>query len=212
MLGLYLTHPEVTIDPAIPVTDWSLNAAGLVRLQAFAARPWLAAFRRIIASPERKAQETAEVLVRALGVPVETRDAMGENDRSATGYLPGPQFERAADAFFADPDRSFQGWETARAAQARVVAALHRALAGHDLSVPVIFVGHGAVGTLLQQAMSGAPISRNGDQPAGGGCFFAFGLPFGPVQEGWQRMEEGLAAPKGLAPGSELAVFGPVKA
>lgn len=190
MLGLYLTHPEVMVKPGIPVTDWSLSAAGLARVRAFSARPWLAAFRRVIASPERKAQETATVLARAIGVPVETAAGMGENDRSATGYLPGPQFEAAADAFFAHPEISFEGWETASAAQARVVGAIGRALSGHDLYAPVIFVGHGAVGTLLRQAMAGEPISRAGDQFPGGGCVFRFGLPFGPVQGGWQRMED----------------------
>ena len=206
MLGLYLTHPEVTIDPSTPVTDWSLNAAGLARVQGFAARPWLAAFRRIIASPERKAQETAAVLARAFGMPVETAEAMGENDRSATGYLPGPQFEAAADAFFAHPDTSYQGWETARAAQSRVVAALGALLSGHDLSAPLIFVGHGAVGTLLRQAMAGEPISRMGDQRPGGGCLFGFGLPFGPVQGGWQRMEDVTSAPPEFA---QLLALGP---
>ena len=41
MPGLHLTHPDVTIDPNSAVADWWLSAAGLARVQKFAARPWL---------------------------------------------------------------------------------------------------------------------------------------------------------------------------
>ena len=94
----YLTHPQVLIDPAKPVPDWSLNVVGAARVAALAAALGaLSTTRRIISSAEVKALETARPLAEALGVPVEIRPEMHENDRSATGFLPPAEFEAVAD-------------------------------------------------------------------------------------------------------------------
>ncbi|MEO8241319.1 MAG: histidine phosphatase family protein [bacterium] len=187
MLALYLTHPQVTIDPARPVAQWGLNEIGRARLSALAARPWLARITRILSSSETKATQTAALLRPDL--PVEIHADLGENDRTATGFLPGAAFETAADAFFAHPDASFRGWETARTAQNRVLTTVRRCLTGHGHDHPVLFVGHGAVGTLLRQALAKEPISRRGDQPAGGGNIFAFHLADMSILAGWAAME-----------------------
>ncbi|MEZ5798094.1 MAG: histidine phosphatase family protein [Paracoccaceae bacterium] len=108
----YLTHPQVAITPETDVRRWSLDDRGRARVLALAASPGaLSATQRVISSDETKAQETAGPLARALGLTVETRPGLHENDRSATGFLPPDAFERAADAFFAAPDHSFRGWE-----------------------------------------------------------------------------------------------------
>jgi len=189
----YLTHPQVRIDPAVPVTDWSLSPQGAARVAALAGSGALAGTRRVIASAEVKAQETAAPLAAALGCAVETRPAMHENDRSATGFLPPAEFEKVADAFFATPETSVRGWETARAAQARIVAEVQTCLAVHQ-GGDVLFVGHGAVGTLLWCALAGQPISRRHDQLPGGGCCFAF-TPGCAPQTGWAPMEQLWQAP-----------------
>lgn len=175
MTAYYLTHPQVQIDPAIPVPQWSLSPAGRARIEAILARPWLSSLRRIVSSGERKAIETAELIGMSIGTAVEIKPDMGENDRSATGFITPDKFEAAADAFFANPDASWNGWETARAAQARIVSAVHEALNEHDAKSPVLFVGHGAVGTLLKCHLAGRPVSRREDQPGGGGNIYAFG-------------------------------------
>lgn len=190
MTGLlrYLTHPQVQIDPAVPVPDWGLSAQGHARVAALAMAPaGLAGTTRVIASAEAKAQQTALPLARALSLPVETRPLMHENDRSATGFLPPDRFEQAADAFFARPDHSHKGWETARAAQARIMAEWAACLRTHP-GGDILIVGHGAVGTLLWCHLSGLPISRQHDQPAGGGHLFTAPLN-GPPLTGWEPME-----------------------
>lgn len=176
MIGYYLTHPQVVIDPSVPVPDWSLSAVGRSRMEALAGRSWLATVRRIVSSDERKAVETAELLAVGLGLEVEQRPDMGENDRSSTGFLPPDQFEAAADAFFADSETSWNGWERAVDAKARMVAAVEAVLGDGAAHGPMLFVGHGAVGTLLKCAFAGRDISRREDQPAGGGNIFAFRL------------------------------------
>ena len=97
---------------------------------------------------------------------------LGENDRSATGFLPPAEFEQMADAFFANPGESVRGWERAVDAQARIVAAVREVAAEEDGTGDILVSAHGAVGALLRGSLLGAPISRALDQP-GGGCWFA---------------------------------------
>jgi broad specificity phosphatase PhoE len=157
MTIFFVTHPDVAIDPARPVPDWSLSAVGAARMRA------------AVRQPERKANEAAESLAGARGLAFATMAALGENDRSATGYLPKPEFEALADRFFAHPGQSVRGWERALDAQRRIVGAFEAVLAlarpDHDTAI----IAHGAVGALLICALETIPISRGQDQPPGGG-------------------------------------------
>ncbi|WP_270935595.1 histidine phosphatase family protein [Falsiroseomonas oryzae] len=173
---LFLTHPEVVIDPAVPVPRWHLRDSGIAKLRRFAAHPVTAGLTAAWASTECKAIESAAILAGARGIGVRVREDLGENDRSATGFLPPPEFERMADAFFGRPTESVRGWERAADAQARIVAAV-RAVAAEENGVGDILVAaHGAVGALLRGHLLGAPISRALDQPSPG-CWFVVELP-----------------------------------
>lgn len=166
----FITHPEVMIDPEVPVRRWGLTPLGIARMRACAALPEMAAVASVWASTEAKAIEGAGILAGRLGLPVRVREDLGENDREATGYLPEAEFQRTADAFFANPDSSIRGWERAVDAQARIVAAIDAVLAEAPPG-PVAVVAHGGVGALLRAHLAGAPISRAWDQP-GAGCRF----------------------------------------
>jgi broad specificity phosphatase PhoE len=190
LIGVYLTHPQVEIDPGKPVPEWSLSSNGRDRVVDILDRPWLRATRRILSSAERKAVETAELVAEALGLSVETAAEMGENDRSSTGFLEPAAFERAADRFFAEPDLSWNGWERASDAASRITQAVDRLLATHDRKHQVLLVGHGAVGTLLKCRLAGRGISRAEDQPAGGGNIYAFSLANRRLLCDWTPMEE----------------------
>lgn len=189
MLCRYLTHPQIVVDPALDVPRWHLSDAGRARVAALAASGALQGTARIVSSGETKALETAQPLAEALGLTLEVRPAMHENDRSATGFLPPPEFEQVADRFFAEPDSSVRGWETAAAAQARILSEVRRCLARPGTG-DVLFVGHGGVGTLLWCALAGRPISRTHDQgPGGGGNVFGFTWSPSAVLSAWQPME-----------------------
>ncbi len=189
MFAIYLTHPQIRMEPEKPIPNWSLSDTGRARTEQTALSPWVSALRRIVSSDETKALETAAIIARAAGVTVEVLEHSGENDRSSTGFLVPDEFENAADAFFADPERSFRGWERAIDAQARIVSAVAGVLDGHDPSQPIAFIGHGGVGTLLKCHLSGQGISRRHDQPAGGGNLFAFRLADRAVACDWTPME-----------------------
>src|SRR4051794_30421585 len=124
----FVTHPEVAVDPAIPVPRWGLSERGRARMLAFAGDPALAGVRHVWSSAEAKAVEAAGILAGRLGLVARIDEALHENDRSATGFLPPPEFEATADAFFARPQESVRGWERAVDAQARVSAAVNRVL------------------------------------------------------------------------------------
>jgi broad specificity phosphatase PhoE len=189
MFGVYVTHPQVMIDPEIPVPKWGLSALGRQRTEIAAIQPWARSLGRIVSSDETKAIATAEILARPCGIKVEIGDDMGENDRSATGFLVPTEFEKAANWFFAHPHESFCGWERAIDAQARIVAAVDKVLADHDPNLPIAFVGHGGVGTLLKCHLAGTPISRDGDQKGGGGNLYAFRLADRRLLCDWEAMD-----------------------
>src|SRR5262245_31461826 len=93
----FLTHPEVTIDPLVPIAEWQLSPTGLRRMAAAVRRSWIAVIGSVFCSSERKAMDAAGILANHLGLTPVVIEALGENDRSATGYLPKSEFESVAD-------------------------------------------------------------------------------------------------------------------
>ncbi len=162
----YVSHPEVVIDPAVPVPEWGLTEHGQQRATAMLDQPWVPGIGRLVSSAEHKAVELAEIVASALGVPVEQRPATGETDRSATGFVPHEEHERLAEQFFGSPAESASGWERAVDVQRRVVAALADVLADgpHDVMV----AGHGGAGTLLFCHLADVAVDRRLDQPSPG--------------------------------------------
>lgn len=167
---IFLSHPQVIVDRAVPVERWCLSPLGRATLQCFLERGIWPAPDIIWSSMEDKAQETAELLVAQFSCAVKSDIRLGENDRSATGFLPVAEFEHVADQFFAQPDCSVRGWESAADAQARICAVMNEIIAESAKAQhkTVLICGHGATGTLLYCALTGVPISRDYDQPSQG--------------------------------------------
>jgi broad specificity phosphatase PhoE len=186
-----ITHPDVLIDPAVPVPDWPLSPRGRERMTAALALPWIEQVRAIWSSTERKARDGAQILAAHLRLPVKLCPALGEHDRSATGYLPKSEFEAVADAFFARPHDSIRGWERAIDAQHRIVTATTRVLdASRDCGGDVAIIAHGGVGALLLAHLRHTPISRDHDQPPNnGGNFFTFTAATRELQHPWRPID-----------------------
>jgi|SRR5580693_2750225 broad specificity phosphatase PhoE len=185
----FITHPEVVVDPRIPVPQWKLSARGIARTHRMLEQDWVADIGHIVSSEERKAMDMAELLAGHLGLSFATRADLGENDRSATGYLPREEFEATADLFFEHPDQSVRGWEPARDAQARIVGAIDGILEAAP-SVNVAVIAHGGIGALLLCKLKGFPINRADDQPGeGGGNFFVFERPDRALLQGWRPID-----------------------
>lgn len=171
---LFVTHPEVVIDPSVPVPRWPLSAQGLQRMESFAGLLAGLPVTSVWSSSEQKALDGARVLSDALSAPHHIEERLGENDRAATGYIAPPEFWEVVEEFFAHPDRSVRGWETARNAQARIVGGVSRVAANSDGGLTVV-VSHGGVGRLLLAHLLSLQI---GQEPrpgnVGGGCYIEF--------------------------------------
>lgn len=183
---IFITHPEVIVDGQTDVRRWRLSDAGIKRMRSFADGPVPENLTAIWSSTEAKAIESAGILAARLGLGIQVDEMLGENDRSATGFLPPAEFETVADAFFAEPQVSIRGWERAVDAQARVLKATQRILTGHD-NGDIALVAHGAVGSLLLCALLEKPISRAMDQPHQG-HFWTAALPNLRVIHDWKTL------------------------
>jgi len=190
----FITHPDAAIDPGLPIPDWPLNERGRARMRALAARPWISAVRSIFASSERKARDGTQILADVLGISrYDVVDDLGENDRSATGYLPHREFEAMVDAFFAQPQTSVRGWESAVDAQARIIRAIDRIVSQAAGDGNLAIIGHGGTGTLLYCRLARVPIDRRYDQPStNGGNWFAFERASRRLRhDGWRSIDRG---------------------
>lgn len=190
----YISHAQVVQDPEVPVPRWGLNETGRRRVEILATTPWVRSIGRLVSSDETKAVEAATILADQLGLEVEIRPASGETDRSATGYIPPARHDDLARRYFAEPERSADGWERAVDSQRRIVAALA------DLTAPsdgqpqdpdrpdVAAVGHGGVGTLLWCHLAGRTIDQANDQP-GQGHYWTWDRDAGRMLHRWHPID-----------------------
>jgi broad specificity phosphatase PhoE len=187
----FITHPDVVIDPAVPVPRWPLSQRGRERMLAMLEHDWMSGIGSIYCSTEQKAIDGALIMSEALKIPYVGIPELAENDRSATGYLTGPEFDAAVDEFFRRPEESVRGWERAIDVQRRIIGATKAILNANTAEGDVAIVGHGGVGTLLLCHLSGASISRHRDQPpTNGGNFFAFDRSTLRLVHGWRPIDK----------------------
>jgi broad specificity phosphatase PhoE len=188
-----VTHADVVISRELPVPHWPLSERGLARMRIGLRQPWVAGVSAVYCSTEQKAIDGARVLARHLDLSFTELADLGENDRSATGFLPPPEFEAMADAFFAQPTQSVRGWERAVDAQSRMVRAVQAIAAAERDAARVAIVAHGAVGTLLYCHLAGLPIDRRWDQPPNrGGNYFGFSLQPRRAFDWWRAIDADL--------------------
>lgn len=186
----FITHPEVVIDPSVPVPEWPLSPKGVRRIGLALKRPWMSQLSSVFSSAERKATDAARLIADRFHLSPVVMEELGENDRSATGYLPKAEFEEVANTFFAQPESSVRGWERAVDAQRRIGAAVERVIAEAPREGDIAIVSHGGVGALLLCHLKGVPISRAEDQPgAGGGCVYSFDPETRALLSGWRLIE-----------------------
>lgn len=141
MTTLYLIrHAEATgQSPESPLTP-----AGQVKAQLLADNLSGVGIQRILASPFRRAQQTAVPLAQRLGLPVETDDRLVERSLSKD---PSPNWLKMLESSFENQDLRFPGGETGREARARAVAVVAEALESGPQTVAI--VSHGNLLTLL---------------------------------------------------------------
>jgi broad specificity phosphatase PhoE len=191
---IFITHPEVVIDPNQPVPEWPLNPTGRARMERFAGLLADRDVSAVYASTERKARDGAAIVAERLGLSYETDEELGENDRSATGYIAPPEFWDVVREFFGRPHESIRGWERAVDAQARIVRAVGRVLRENETSGDIVVVSHGAVGCLLTAHLQKVEIGEESrPQHSGGGCFIVIDRDSFTLTQDWRAIEDGFA-------------------
>jgi broad specificity phosphatase PhoE len=190
-LVYFITHPDVVIDPEIPVPRWPLSERGRERMKKLLAKPWIKNLGSIYCSTEQKAIDGAAILAEHLSLRYEMVKGLEEIDRSSTGYLPHAEHAATAAKFFADPERSIRGWETARNAQQRIIEAVEGLIEKDRGSKNIAIVSHGAVGVLYLCRLKQCPISAaEGSAGANGGSYYCFEVISKALVHGWQLIDE----------------------
>ena len=185
-----ITHPEVVVDQLIPVPRWTLSERGRARMAILLTQPWIAQIGSIYSSTEQKAMDGAAILSAHLGLPSKAIEALGEIDRSSTGFLPHAEHQATAERLFAEPEVNVRGWERACDAQYRMVEATDRLIREDRGSGHIAVVTHGGVATLLLCHLKGQPIDIAEGQPGnGGGCYFCFEAESRALVHGWRLID-----------------------
>jgi broad specificity phosphatase PhoE len=188
---IFVTHPEVVIDPNEPIPEWPLNALGRQRMERFAQALDRCDVSAVYASTERKAMDGAAIVAERLGLSYQMDEHLGENDRSSTGYIAPPEFWEVVAEFFARPHESIRGWERAVDAQTRIVTAVTRIAQGDETSGDIVIVSHGGVGCLLTAHLQKVAIGQE-SRPThpGGGCLIAIDRDTLRITQDWRTIEE----------------------
>jgi broad specificity phosphatase PhoE len=191
---IFITHPEVVIDPNQPITEWPLNPIGRARMERFVDLLAGRHVTSVYASTERKARDGAAIVEERLGLSYATHEDLGENDRSSTGFIAPPEFWDVVREFFGRPHESIRGWERAIDAQTRIVNAISRILREDETSGDMVVVSHGAVGCLLTAHLQQVEIGQESrPQHPGGGCFIVIDRDTFTLTQDWRAIEDGFA-------------------
>lgn len=191
---IFITHPEVVIDPDQPITEWPLNPIGRARMDRFVDLLADRTVTAVYASTERKATDGAAIVAERLGLSYRTQEDLGENDRSSTGFIAPPEFWEVVREFFVRPHESIRGWERAIDAQTRIVNAVSRILREDGTSGDMVVVSHGAVGCLLTAHLQKVEIGQESrPQHPGGGCFIVIDRDTFTLTQDWHAIEDGFA-------------------
>lgn len=186
----FITHPDVVVDPDVPVPRWPLSERGRERMRLLLKHAWIPRIRAVFCSDERKALDGATILADHLGLNLNVDTTLAENDRSATGYLPHAEFQQVADEFFARPTESVRGWERAVDAQRRIAGAVSRLAERVPDGTSIAVVSHGGVGALLLCHIKDVPIGRSEEQPGtAGGHYFVCDFPGPVLRHAWKPID-----------------------
>jgi broad specificity phosphatase PhoE len=147
-------HAQPHMSPEVNAQRWVLSEQGRASCAWLAAELSRLAVRRLYASLEPKALETASLVAARLGLAVRPREGLHENDRTGVEFASTEVHLQRFHAFFGAPSQVTMGRESADAAHARFLAAVraaHAESAGEDVAI----VAHGTVITLLVSRANG---------------------------------------------------------
>ena len=191
-LVYFITHPNVVVDPAVPITQWSLSDRGIERMRLSLNQPWIRTINAVFSSNERKAVDAAKILSTHCGIAPLTNQWLGEIDRSSTGYMPFDELMTTVEEFYRHPAASVRGWESAQSVQKRVVDSVDHIIASqHGKNGNIAIVSHGCAMALALCHLKGREISMMEEQPGtSGGCYYCYCTQSRSITHSWKLLED----------------------
>lgn len=184
----FITHPDVDITPKIPITNWDLSDKGTQKLLVLLTQPWLRNIGAVFSSTEQKARTVAQQISISFSLKASYLDLLGEINRTSTGFLEYTEYMQVIKLFFNSPEENIKGWETARDAQERIINGVDIAIRNSPHEKDIAIISHGAVGTLLLNALQNTKIDES-DLPPGQGYYFAFSSKTKQIIHSWRAID-----------------------
>ncbi len=145
---ILIRHSAPDIDPATPSCEWRLTPGGRELSRSLARRIGGFEPATIVTSVEPKARETGKIIADELGIPLQVREGLQENDRYGLAVVGEERYRELFAEFLAAPETNVVGRETASMASQRFHRAVVEALddfPGQTIAV----VAHGMVISLF---------------------------------------------------------------
>jgi len=144
--------PETLKD--VPAREWHLSGAGRVLATGLAEKLLLHQPEVIVSSVEPKAQETAAIIAKNLGLEFYLISNLHEHDRSGAPYYPKVEFHKFIQKFFEKPNELVFGNETANDALLRFRQSLESVLNSYA-NKNIVVITHGTVISLYVSWLTG---------------------------------------------------------
>jgi broad specificity phosphatase PhoE len=145
---ILVKHAPPQAAPEIVSHRWVLSDEGRQRCNWLADELGAQGVTRLYSSLEPKTLETAALVAVRLGLAVEPRPKLHENNRTGLGFVSEDELQRQLREFFEKPDQTVIGGETANSAFERFTEAIGY-IAPERHSRPLAIVAHGAVLSLF---------------------------------------------------------------
>lgn len=137
---ILVRHGRPAIDPDTPPPTWPLCEEGRESCARIVERVTALKPTAVVASPEPKALQTAQILAAPLGLAVETDAGLHEHKRQHASFGTEAEFRDSIAQVFAEPHQATMGGESAREAYERIAGTLAR-----HKGAPLLAVTHGTV-------------------------------------------------------------------
>lgn len=145
---ILVKHAPPEISPQVISHRWVLAEEGRRRCDWLADELRAHGVSRLCSSLEPKALETAALVAVQMGLAVEPCRDLQENDRTELGFVGPDQLRRRLHEFFAQPERTIIGNETANDALRRFARSIRNIISkGHGEASAI--VTHGTVLSLF---------------------------------------------------------------
>ena len=144
--------PEIVED--VPAREWNLSEEGCRRVSLLVEKLKKYQPQVVVSSVEPKAQQTAEIISRDLGLDFHVVNGLHEHDRSKSPFHMQEDFQSLVEKFFDEPDILVFGSETGDQALSRFQHGIESVLHSHN-DKNVLIVAHGTVISLYVSQLTG---------------------------------------------------------